>query len=119
MSGIRQDRSLRYPAGNEFPSSGACAFKSSAPAWGKEVGMSRPAGRHAPLFVFVLASLAIPPAAMGLPATVRRFVDNLDERCYQILGQQPPLNLPLNLTFLDPVLVKKGLKPGNVVLQAP
>jgi hypothetical protein len=81
--------------------------------------MSRTAGRHTLLCVFVLASLAIPPAAMGLPATVRRFVDNLDERCYQILGQQPPLNLTLNLSFLDPVLVKKGLKPGSVVLQAP
>src|SRR5882757_1158673 len=113
MSGVRQTSSVvQITASNELPPSIACTFE--RPAWGKEVGMSRTAGRHALLFVFVLASLAIPPAAMGLPASVRRFVDNLDERCYQILGQQPPLNLQLNLTFLDPVLVKKGLKPGNV-----
>src|SRR5262249_34614677 len=81
--------------------------------------MSRIAGRHTLLCVFVLASLSVPPAAIGLPASLRRCVDNLDARCHPSLGQPPPLNLTLNLSFLDPVLVKKGLKAGSVVLQAP
>jgi len=69
--------------------------------------------------VAVLGSLAVASAASPLPSSPRRFVDNLDERCYQILPPQPPLNLQLALSFLDPVLVKKGLKAAGVVLQEP
>ncbi|HXO22522.1 MAG TPA: hypothetical protein VOA87_21585 [Thermoanaerobaculia bacterium] len=77
------------------------------------------ARRHTLWCIGVLAFVALPGALLALPATPRRFVDNLDERCYQILAPQQALNLPLNLTFLDPLLVKKGLQAGSVVLQDP
>jgi hypothetical protein len=80
--------------------------------------MNKLAGRRSLWCVFVLASLWMPAASAALPASPRRFVDNLDERCYLIQGQ-PALGLTLNLTFLDPVLVKQGLKAGSVVLQEP
>ncbi len=65
------------------------------------------------------ASLLAPTLVMGLPASPRRWVDNLDERCYQFLGNQTPLNATVSLTFLDPVLVAMGLQAGNVLLGAP
>lgn len=65
------------------------------------------------------ASLLAPTLAMGLPASPRRWVDNLDERCFQILGTPAPVNQPVALTFLDPVLVGMGLDPGTVLIQAP
>jgi hypothetical protein len=80
--------------------------------------MSKIAGRHTLWCVVVLALWAFPVVA-ALPASPRRFVDNLDERCYQILPPQPPLNLPLKLAFLDPVLVKLGLQAASVTLAEP
>jgi hypothetical protein len=90
-----------------------------APRQNEEDGMRTIAGRHTLWCVVALASLAAASAASPLPSSPRRFVDNLDERCYQILPPQPPLNLQLALSFLDPVLVKKGLHPDAVVLQEP
>jgi len=67
------------------------------------------------LVVLALVALASPAQAQ-LPASPRRFVDNLDVRCYQI-PNQPPLNVPLALTHLNPVLA--GLPVENVVLGSP
>ncbi|HLX08153.1 MAG TPA: hypothetical protein VKY89_09875 [Thermoanaerobaculia bacterium] len=64
------------------------------------------------------AAAAGPPPSPPPPPTPRRFVDNLDVRCYQ-LGELPPLNLPLTLKHLDPVLEKLGLVRQEVVLGAP
>jgi hypothetical protein len=69
------------------------------------------------LVALALAALA-GPAQAQLPASPRRFVDNLDVRCYQI-NDQPPLNVPLALTHLNPVLVGMGLPVENVVLGSP
>ena len=65
---------------------------------------------------WLLVALATP--ARALPASPRRFVDNLDVRCYQI-SNQPSLNLGLRLDHLNPVLTQMGLPFENVVLQAP
>ena len=81
--------------------------------------MSKIARRPTLACAVVVASLLAPSALMALPSSPRRFVDNLNERCYQFLGNPAALNLPLTLTFLDPVLVKMGLDPGSVVLLAP
>jgi hypothetical protein len=69
--------------------------------------------------LFVLLLLALPASGHAqLPLSPRRFVDNLDERCYQITNQ-PPLNLPLRLDHLNPLFVQMGLPFENVVLQSP
>jgi hypothetical protein len=65
-----------------------------------------------------LAAVALAAPAHALPASPRRFVDNLDVRCYQI-PNQPPLNLALRLDHLNPLLVQMGLSFESVVLQAP
>jgi hypothetical protein len=58
---------------------------------------------------------AIPSAVQGqLPSSPRRFVDFLDERCYQING--PAGNISLRLDHLNPVLTAMGLSFENVVL---
>ncbi len=81
--------------------------------------MSRLVGRTLAGFLFTVTLLAVPLAVQAqLPASPRRFVDNLDVRCYQI-SNQPPLNLALRLDHLNPLLVKMGLAPENVVLQEP
>ncbi|HTQ78829.1 MAG TPA: hypothetical protein VMM92_02450 [Thermoanaerobaculia bacterium] len=49
-----------------------------------------------------------------LPSSPRRFVDFLDERCYQISG--PAISTPLRLDHLNPVLLGMGLGPQNVTL---
>lgn len=67
--------------------------------------------------LFVLSLAAAMPAG-ALPASPRRFVDNLDERCYQIQNQ-PSINLPLRLDHLNPLFVSMGLPFESVVLQAP
>jgi len=67
------------------------------------------------LFAFGLGAVPMPGHAQ-LPASPRRFVDFLDVRCYQISGQ-PPLNVPLRLTHLNPVL--SGLPIESVTLQDP
>jgi len=69
--------------------------------------------------LFVLVLLSIPAGAFAqLPVSPRRFVDNLDVRCYQI-ANQPPLNLPLRLDHLNPLFISMHLPFENVVLGAP
>jgi len=67
-----------------------------------------------------LALLALPAVVHGqpLPQSVRRFVSNLDVRCYQI-PNQPPINVPLHLDHLNPVLQGLGLPPEDVILREP
>jgi hypothetical protein len=50
--------------------------------------------------------------------TPAQFTQFLDVRCYQI-PNQPPINVPLRLDHLNPVLVHMGLPPEQVVLGAP
>jgi hypothetical protein len=69
------------------------------------------------LFALILLALAAPVHAQ-LPVSPRRFVDFLDTRCYQITNQ-PPLNLPLRLDHLNPVLIQMGLPFENVTLTDP
>src|SRR5947208_8602865 len=69
--------------------------------------------------LFALMLLAIPVSVHAqLPDSPRRFVDFLDTRCYQITNQ-PPLNLPLRLDHLNPVLLQMGLPFEDVILQEP
>jgi hypothetical protein len=56
-------------------------------------------------------------AAQPLP-TPGQFVRFLDLRCYDI-PDQPPLNVPLLLTHLNPVFINAGAPPENVVLFEP
>ncbi len=79
----------------------------------------RPTLRRNAMLTLLAASLLAPTLAMALPSSPRRWVDNLDERCFDFLGTPAPLNQPVTLTFLDPVLVAMGLDPGTVVMQAP
>ncbi|HEY0513107.1 MAG TPA: hypothetical protein VGH73_14455 [Thermoanaerobaculia bacterium] len=81
--------------------------------------MDRLAGRTLAGFLFLVTLLAVPLAVQAqLPASPRRFVDNLDVRCYQI-SNQPPLNLALRLDHLNPLFVQLHLPFENVVLQSP
>jgi len=81
--------------------------------------MNKLVSRAAVWGLLLAAVLAIPAAVTGqaLPP-VRRFVNNLDVRCYQI-PNQPPLGLPLHLDHLNPVFVSGGVPPEDVVLQEP
>lgn len=65
------------------------------------------------LLVGAFLSLPATGNSQALPS-VRRFVDFLDVRCYQT-PNQPPINLPLRLDHLNPVLA--GLPFEDVVLQ--
>lgn len=81
--------------------------------------MNRRLSRFVATGLFVLAVLAVPLAAHAqLPSSPRRFVDFLDERCYQIPGQ-PALGIPLVLSHLNPVFVSKGLPDEEVTLGVP
>jgi hypothetical protein len=64
-----------------------------------------------------LAVLALPAAAQ-LPASPRRFVSNLDVRCYKI-PNQPPLNVPLHLDHLNPVFQQLQVPPEDVIVYEP
>ncbi len=80
--------------------------------------MDKIAGKVLVGCLFVLILLSIPAGAFAqLPVSPRRFVDNLDVRCYQISG--PSLNVPLRLDHLNPLFVSMHLSPENVVLGAP
>jgi len=80
--------------------------------------MEKPIGKVLIGCLFVLILLSIPAGAFAqLPASPRRFVDNLDVRCYQISG--PALNVPLRLDHLNPLFVSMQLPFENVVLGAP
>ncbi len=81
--------------------------------------MDRSLGKLLTGCLFVLTLMAVPAAAFAqLPASPRRFVDNLDVRCYQI-PNQPPLNVALRLDHLNPLFVSMHLPFENVVLGAP
>jgi hypothetical protein len=68
--------------------------------------------------LFVLILLSIPAGAFAqLPASPRRFVDNLDVRCYQISG--PALGVALRLDHLNPLFVSMHLPFENVTLGPP
>jgi hypothetical protein len=67
--------------------------------------------------LFSLSLVVLPAMAGAQPLPpVRAFVENLDVRCYRI-PNQPPLNLPLRLDHLNPVLA--DLPAENVILQEP
>ncbi|HEV7504391.1 MAG TPA: hypothetical protein VGS07_05745 [Thermoanaerobaculia bacterium] len=68
------------------------------------------------LFLVTLIAISAPVRAQ-LPASPRRFVDNLDERCYQITDS--PLNLALRLDHLNPLFIQMQLPFENVILQDP
>lgn len=70
-------------------------------------------------FLFLTALMVLSNAGNGqeLPP-VDRFVSFLDVRCYQILNQ-PPLNVPLWLDHLNPVIARWGLPSENRVMQEP
>lgn len=79
--------------------------------------MKKAAGKILVGALFALGLGAVPmPGHAQLPASPRRFVDFLDVRCYQISGQ-PPLNVPLRLGHLNPVL--SSLPIESVTLQDP
>src|SRR5215470_2356139 len=68
--------------------------------------------------LFLVALITVPASVHAqLPASPRRFVDNLDERCYQITD--PALNLALRLDHLNPLFVQMHLPFENVTLQSP
>lgn len=69
--------------------------------------------------LFLLALIITLPALVHaqLPASPRRFVDNLDERCYSITDPAP--GLALRLDHLNPLFVQMGLPFENVTLQSP
>lgn len=69
------------------------------------------------LFVLSFFGLSLEAAAQPLPSPAS-FVRFLDLRCYQI-PNQPPINVPLQLTHLNPVFQQMGLPPENVVLGQP
>jgi hypothetical protein len=69
--------------------------------------------------LLALSALALPYRLQAqLPSSPRRFVDFLDTRCYEI-PNQGPLNVPLVLTHLNPVLLGMGLPVEDINLQAP
>ncbi|HWM94149.1 MAG TPA: hypothetical protein VN493_25555 [Thermoanaerobaculia bacterium] len=69
--------------------------------------------------ILLLVVLSLPGAAAAQPfPTPGQFVRFLDLRCYDIPGQ-PPLNVPLLLTHLNPVFIQQGAPPEQVVLQEP
>src|SRR5579885_2346377 len=81
--------------------------------------MYKPVARALAGLLFGLMLLTIPCVVFAqLPSSPRRFVDNLDVRCYQISGQ-PPLNVPLRLDHLNPLFIQKQLPAENVILQDP
>src|SRR6195952_3855690 len=80
--------------------------------------MEKPIGKVLIGCLFVLVLLSIPAGAFAqLPASPRRFVDNLDGRCAQVSG--PALNVPLRLDHLNPLFISMHLPFENVVLGAP
>ena len=80
--------------------------------------MRRLIGGGLAVCLFVLAFLAMSPSAHAqLPASPRRFVDNLDERCYSITDPAPGLSLRLD--HLNPLFIQMHLPFENVTLQSP
>jgi len=67
------------------------------------------------LLVGAFLSLPATGNSQALPS-VRRFVDFLDVRCYRIPNQLP-INVPLRLDHLNPVLIDQGVPFEDVVLQ--
>jgi hypothetical protein len=80
--------------------------------------MSKLASRAVVACLFLLTLISLPAAVHGqLPASPRRFVDNLDERCYQISDPAP--GLALRLDHLNPLFIQMHLPFENVTLQSP
>src|SRR6266849_6791511 len=80
--------------------------------------MSKFVSKAAAACLLLLALLLVPAMLHAqLPVSPRRFVDNLDERCYQITD--PPLNLALRLDHLNPLFVQMHLPFENVTLLSP
>ena len=69
------------------------------------------------VFVLSFFGLSVTSFAQPLPPPAN-FVSNLDVRCYRIPNQLP-INVPLQLDHLNPVLRQMGLSPEHVVLQQP
>lgn len=69
--------------------------------------------------LFVLSCLGVAKEALAQPLpSPFNFVSNLDVRCYRIPNQLP-INVPLQLDHLNPVLKQMNLPPEQVVLQQP
>jgi hypothetical protein len=81
--------------------------------------MSKHVSKAVAAFLFLLALISVPAAVHAqLPASPRRFVDNLDEHCYTIAGPTPNV-APLRLDHLNPVLIQMGLPFETVKLTSP
>lgn len=81
--------------------------------------MSKLVSKTVVAILFLLTLITVPAALRAqLPASPRRFVDNLDERCYSIAGPAP--NVPaLRLDHLNPLFVQMGLPFETVKLTSP
>jgi len=67
--------------------------------------------------LFLVALVSFRAAAVGQPLpSPANFVSNLDVRCYQI-SNPTPINEPLQLDHLNPVLQQMGLPAEHVALQ--
>ncbi len=83
------------------------------------VGHDRSRVRLVGLMVMVgLVGMAMPALAQPLPPP-SRFVPQLDLKCYKIDDSIPAVNIPLQLTHLNPVLREMGLPPEQVVVREP
>jgi hypothetical protein len=68
--------------------------------------------------LFLLTLITVPALVRAqLPVSPRRFVDNLDERCYSITDPAP--GLTLRLDHLNPLFIQMHLPFENVTLQSP
>jgi hypothetical protein len=68
--------------------------------------------------LFLLALITLPALVRAqLPVSPRRFVDNLDERCYSITDPAP--GLTLRLDHLNPLFIQMHLPFEMVTLQSP
>jgi hypothetical protein len=80
--------------------------------------MSKSSGRALAGSLFLLTLVIVPALVHAqLPVSPRRFVDNLDERCYQISDPAP--GLALRLDHLNPLFIQMRLPFENVTLQSP
>jgi hypothetical protein len=75
--------------------------------------MSQRIFRGAAGVLFVLVFLGFATAALAQDPSPRRFVENLDVRCYKIAT---PLNFPLQLDHLNPLFREWKLPPEHVNL---
>ncbi len=71
------------------------------------------------IVLFEPQQVCVPVAKNGMipPPEVLQIVQEIDQKCYRIVGN--PLNLPLHLDHLNPVLQRLGIPPEDVVLLDP